>query len=53
MEGETFELQGDTPATDIERLISKHAIAHERIFLLLPEVDANPAGEPLVELRLD
>ncbi|MBW2501940.1 MAG: hypothetical protein JRD39_03265 [Deltaproteobacteria bacterium] len=36
-----------------EAMITKHAIAHERIFLCHPEIDADPAGEPRVALRLD
>jgi hypothetical protein len=36
-----------------EAMITKHAIAHERIFLCHPEIDADPAGEPRVVLRLD
>jgi hypothetical protein len=47
-----LELAGERAKLVKETLTTRHAIAHERIFLCLPEIDKNPAGEPRVVLRL-
>jgi hypothetical protein len=36
-----------------ESLVKEHGIAHERIYLCLPDIDETPEKSPYVELLLD